>query len=172
LLETAALISLVGILLAAFAPTFLRHLRMSKMTEAVETLDALHRGMAAYYADERVLGDGKRARGCLPPSVGPFPDKPSADPQLVNFDAPETDPVWRALGMTGEQPLRFSYRVTVAQPGCGPRSDPSAPAVVLQAHGDLDGDGVFSNLERAANFSQDQAKLESVGPLHMQQRVE
>jgi hypothetical protein len=165
------LISLAGILLAAFAPTFFRHLRMSKMTEAVETLDSLYRGTAAYYAEERTL-DGKRVRACLPQSVGPFPEKPSADPQLVNFDAPETDPVWRALGMTGEQPLRFSYRVTVAQPGCGPRSDPATPAAIFQANGDLDGDGVLSTVERAAALSQDQTELESIGPLHIQQRVE
>ncbi len=170
-METAALISLTGVLLAAFAPTFFRHLRMSKLSEAAQTLDALHRGAAAYYARERMV-DGKRVRGCLPPSVGPFPEKPEAEPQVVDFDAPQTDPVWRALGMGGQVPLRFSYRVIVAQPGCGPREEPSSPAVVFQANGDLDGDGVQSHIERAAAISQDQGALESLGPLHMQQRVE
>jgi type II secretory pathway pseudopilin PulG len=172
LVETAALISLTGILLAAFAPTFFRQLRMSKIAEAVEALDSLYRGTAAYYAQERVLSDGKRARRCLPPSAGPTPEKPGPDPQIVDFEAPQTDPTWRALGMSGQQPLRYSYRLLVAQPGCEPRGEPVVPAVTFQASGDLDGDGVLSNLERAAVLSQDQATLESTGPLHIRQRVE
>ena len=76
LIESAALISLTGILVAAFAPTFLRHLRMSKIAEAVDTLDSLYRGTAAYYSREHTLAEGKLARGCLPPSAGPFPGKP------------------------------------------------------------------------------------------------
>lgn len=145
---------------------------MSKMTEAVETLDSLYRGAATYYSEDRVSSEGKPTRGCLPPSTSPFPEKPAPDPQLVDFDAPEVDATWRALGMSGQQPLRFSYRVVVAQPGCGPRSEPAAPAVLFQASGDLDGDGVPSNLERAAVLSQDQTRLESTGPLHIEQRVE
>jgi len=153
-------------------PTFVRHLRTSKISEAVEVLDSLYKGTAAYYASEQRLGAGALAHGCLPPSTEPFPQLPSADPQLIDYEAPGVDPTWRALGMHGEHSLRFSYRVIVSQPGCGPRSEPSSPAVLFQAQGDLDGDGVLSTIEQAAVLSGDQSKLEPQGPLHMQQRVE
>ena len=74
--------------------------------------------------------------------------------------------------MTGQQPLRYSYRVVVAQPGCSSRTEPVAPAVLFQASGDLDGDGVQSSIERSAAISSDQSRLEATGPLHIRQRVE
>ncbi|MFT3922500.1 MAG: hypothetical protein QM778_08200 [Myxococcales bacterium] len=108
----------------------------------------------------------------MPSSIGPLPASPTPEPQAVDFDAAEVDPTWRALGMHGVQSLRYSYRVSVAQPGCGPRSEPSSPAVLFQADGDLDGDGVPSHIERAAAISSDQRALEALSPLHIQQRVE
>ncbi len=174
LVETAALISLTGVLAAAFIPTFTRNLRLSKLSEAVDRLEHLYQGTAAYYAQERTV-DGKLVRSCLPESVGPLPAQPSPEPQLVDFDDPELEQadVWRALGDSEPLQLRYSYRVEVAQPGCGPRPEGALPAVVFRATGDLDGDGIFSELERAAQISTEPPyALEAVPPLHIRQRVE
>lgn len=174
LVETAALISLTGVLVAAFIPTFTRHLRASKLSEAVDRLEDLYRGTAAYYAEERLV-NGKLVRNCLPESVGPLPLEPSPEPQYVDFQAPETEnaEIWRALSDSEPLMLRYSYQVRVANPGCGMRNDASVPAVVFRANGDLDGDGIFSEIERAAQVSSEPPYLlEAVPPLHIRQRVE
>jgi hypothetical protein len=173
LVETAALISLVGILLATFTPTFVRNLRMSKIAEAVGELDGLYRGAAAYYAAEHNVS-GQLLRRCLPDSAGPLPEQPTPEAQSVDFDDPKlpAGATFRALGQTGVRELRYSYSVQIAQPGCGARADLATPAVVFQAKGDLDGDGVQSSLKREAVISQDQSTLDAKSPLHIQQRVE
>jgi hypothetical protein len=173
LVESAALISLTGVVLATFTPTFVRHLRSSKIAEAVEELDALHRGVAAYYAAEHLV-DGRVERRCLPESAGPVPEHPSPAPQPVDFDDPKLAgaDTFRALGQHGIRELRYSYEVRVAAPGCGTRAEAGAPAVVFRATGDLDGDGLHSELEREAAFSSDQSALEPRGPLHVRQRIE
>jgi hypothetical protein len=78
---------------------------------------------------------------------------------------------WMALGLAAGH-LRYSYELSVAEPGCGPRSAPNYPAVVLRAHGDLDGDGQRSLLERAAGISQDQRSLLPIVPLRIVDRIE
>jgi type II secretory pathway pseudopilin PulG len=172
LVETAALISLSGVLLAVFVPNFVRHLHFSKVAEASQRLDDLYRASAAYYATERLLA-GQPTRGCLPESAGPTPEAPSRDPTHVDFLAPEIAgrETWRALGLS-EASLRYSYQVVVAQPGCAPRSAPAYPAVRLRALGDLDGDGVQSVLERTASISSDQRALMPNIPLRITQRTE
>jgi hypothetical protein len=166
-------ISLCGVLLAAFVPSFVRHLRFSKITEASEQLDGLYRSIAAYYATDREGPGGERMRGCLPASAGPTPLTPTTDPQYVDFASIDVTgrESWMALGLAAGH-LRYSYELSVAEPGCGPRSAPNYPAVVLRAHGDLDGDGQRSLLERAAGISQDQRSLLPIVPLRIVDRIE
>lgn len=173
LVETAALISLSGVLAAAFVPTFAKQLRFSKIAEASEQLEGMYRSTAAYYeADHRVIGH--LLRGCLPQSAGPTPAEPRKDPVLVDFAAPDVAgrETWQALGETAPRMLRYSYQLHVAEPGCGPRSTPVYPAVTLRAVGDLDGDGNRSLLERTASISSDQRTLQPNIPLRIKNRVE
>jgi type II secretory pathway pseudopilin PulG len=172
LVETVALISLSGVLLAVFVPNFVRHLHFSKVAEASQRLDDLYRASAAYYATERQLA-GRPTRGCLPESAGPTPSAPSRDPQPVDFLAPDVADreTWRVLGLS-EATLRYSYQIVVEQPGCAPRSAPAYPALLLRAHGDLDGDGAHSVLERSASISSDQRALLPIVPLRITKRTE
>jgi hypothetical protein len=170
--ESAVGLAAAGIVLAGFVPTFLEHVRLSKIAEATEQLDELHRGAAAYYArDQRI--DGKLARGCLPQGAGPFPEQPSIDPMPVDFAADSAgQATWAALGARPGN-LRYRYLVSVNKPGCRPHEPPrGAPVVVFRAEGDLDGDGVFSIIERAATLSQDQGELVPIPPLKIERRVE
>lgn len=161
LLEVALVLSLTGVLLAAFLPTFLREVHTSKLSEATEQLASLHRHAAAYYA----------ARGqCLPQSAGPYPITPSADPVPVDFAAdPAGASTWLALGQRGTPLLRFSYEIAVTDPGCHARPLGVA-AIYFRAHGDLDADGEHSLLERAAAPSE--GGLTPVGPLRILGRTE
>lgn len=173
LVEAAALLSLSGVLAAAFVPTFLKQLRFSKIAEASQQLDALYRSSAAYYAtDHRVAGQLRH--GCLPESAGPTPAEPSPEPVLVDFAAPGVPgrESWRALGESAPRMLRYSYQLVVAEPGCAPRSSPAYPAVTFRASGDLDGDGNRSRLERTASIASDQRTLVPNIPLRILDRVE
>lgn len=173
LVETTALLSLCGVIAAAFIPTFCRQLRFSKLAEASERLDSMYRASAAYYAAPQRMPSGTQ-RGCLPESAGPTPATPSADPVACDFAAQETvgRDTWLALGQNDAPKLRYSYRVIVAEPGCGPRATPTYPAVVFRALGDLDGDGVPSTVERSAAISTDLQTLVPLIPLRIVDRVE
>jgi hypothetical protein len=165
-------LSAAGIVLAGFVPTFIDHVRLSKLAEATELLDEMHRGAAAYYAIEHRI-DGKLARGCLPTGAGPYPEQPSVDPTLVDFASDTVGKAtWAALGIQGSN-LRYRYTLVVSKPGCRPH-EPSrgAPVVVFRAEGDLDGDGVLSTIERSATLAKDQAELVAVPPLNIDKRVE
>jgi type II secretory pathway pseudopilin PulG len=159
LIELALVLSLTGALLAAFLPTFFRHLSTSKVAEAVEQLDALHRHAASYYAAHR---------GCLPDSAGPYPAQPSPDPVPVDFAQDEHGAAtWQALARA-PAPLRFGYQVEVREPGCAQRA--VGAALYLRAFGDLDGDGATSMFERASHA--ERGELVPQGPLRTVHRVE
>lgn len=168
------MISLCGVLLAAFVPTFTRQLRFSKITEASEQLDDLYRNIAAYYATDHDDARGVRVRGCLPGSAGPTPLTPTTEPQYVDFASIDVTgrESWTALGMAAGH-FRYSYELSVAEPGCAPRAaPPQYPAVMLRAHGDLDGDGQRSLLERGAAIAHDQRSLVPIVPLRILDRIE
>jgi type II secretory pathway pseudopilin PulG len=167
LIELALVLSLTGALLAMFIPTFWRRLSTSKINEAVERLDAMHRHAASYYARTlRPHGDAFRA--CLPDSAGPYPERPSADRVEVDFALDEAGAAtWKALGQSPAQ-LRYSYQVEIFEPGCVSRS--KGPALILRAQGDLDGDGATSLLERSARSDRD--GLIPQGPLRILSRSE
>ena len=168
LIEAALVLSLTGVLLAAFVPTFLRHVRTSKLAEATEQLGTLHRQAAAYYAREHA--GAALARHCLPASAGPYPSTPSPSPVPVDFaDDSVGAPTWIALGQTGVRMLRYAYEVVVAEPGCRERAG-TPPAIWFRAHGDLDGDGEPSLIERAATPKA--GVLAPVGPLRIVARTE
>jgi len=171
LVEAALVLSLTGVLLAAFVPTFLAHVRTSKLAEATERLAQLHERAAAYYAGEHVGPDGTPQQRCLPESTAPFPETPSSDPVEVDFlTAPHGAETFRALGLTTPLLVRYSYEVAVAEPGCHARGP--GTALTLRARGDLDGDDEPSLLERSAAPSADGRALVPVGPLRIQARTE
>lgn len=170
------MLSLTGVLLAAFVPTFVAHVRTSKLAEATELLAHLHGSAAAYYASEHpgvgsAAGDEQRLRGCLPESAGPFPESPSSDPVEVDFlTAPHGAATFRALGLTAPVRVRYSYEIAIAEPGCRTRGP--GVALTLRARGDLDGDDEPSLLERSAAPSSDGRALVPIGPLRIEARTE
>ncbi len=172
LIESAALFGLTGFLIAAFTPTFVTQLRLSKVSEATDQLAALHAATAAYYVTtHRVAGTVRRM--CLPESAGPTPPAPAVYPIQTDFagsDVPGRE-TWTALGL-GHAQVRYTYEVKVAKPGCGTRDPGPQAAVTFRAEGDLDGDGVRSSLERSAFSSADQQTLIPGPLLRVVQRVE
>ena len=166
LIEAGLLRCLLGIVLAVAVPTFLGNVRTSKISEAAEQLETLHRSTAAYFATER----GK-LRHCLPPKAGPTPVEPSPALQRVDFADPTSagHGSWLALDFQPKVPIRYRYTYAPRSHGCALVG--SDASVLYRAEGDLDGDGVFSLFERRATVTEGGA-LVPVGVLYVERRVD
>lgn len=149
--------SVVAIVLAAALPTFIRALRVSKISEASRELERLHARAQSYYAVAHTTAEGLRA-GCLPESAGPAPSAPSQEPVHVTFAAPEMPgaATWIAIGYEPEEPIRYRYSVTTSAPGCASGERRTGAALVLRAEGDLDGDATLSLFERTLRIVADE----------------
>ena len=171
--QAAWLASVGGVLLASGVPTFLRHLRLSKVTEASSNLATMHAMAATYFARTIATPEGPATR-CMPRAAGPTPGRPSPEPVDVDWEAPETHDgeTWRALGFAPDEPVRFSYSFEPVAAGCALRSDPGAFLVSLRAEGDLDGDGERSIFERRAGVDPSAGELIPLGVLYVRDRVE
>ncbi len=164
----ALLLCLVGIVLAVFVPTFLRRVRTNKIIEASELLQEMSNRTAAYYATSWDTGK----RYCLPPSAGPTPATPTADPAEVDFFADEQagHTTWKALGFQPSRQVRYSYSYTPSRDGCDLIGSDDLGLVSFRAEGDLDEDGVRSTFERRATLEAD--GLKPARTLHVHQRIE
>jgi hypothetical protein len=144
---------LLGVVLAIFVPTFLRRVRMNKISEAPELLSELSHQARAYYDTSW----SSLNHHCLPPAAGPTPPTPSVDAREVDFSAEDVagHATWDALGFQPERPIRFSYRYLPSVDGCGLTGSDEAVSVVFRAEGDLDADGVRSTFQRRATITPD-----------------
>lgn len=173
MVEVAAIVCLVGVLLAVFIPAFLRELRTSKTSEATEHLGLLYQRSAAYFAARRAQEDGPALTRCLPRAAGPTPRAPSEEPREVDFADEELpgSATWRALEFAPRIPLRYSYTFEPTASGCGLRSPDGTYLLTLRAEGDLDGDGERPIFERRARANED-GDLEPSDILYVHDRVE
>lgn len=171
LVEAALIVCVGGVILAVFVPTFLRHVRTSKVAEAAEQLQVLHLAAASYFDTRHESEDGKVAQ-CFPAAAGPAPALPSQSPVDVDFANEETPghATWSALGFAPERPLRYRYTFIPHTEGCSVRGRSGESVLTLRAEGDLDGDGVLSTFERSAMV--EDLQLSPVGPLRVTDRVE
>ncbi len=172
LIETALIISAIGIILAVVIPTFVKTLKTSKVAEASHQLNALFQAASAYYTANS--GDRRKTiTYCLPAEAGPTPEKPSQTPIKVDFFSGQVQGVetWRALNFNPTEPLRFRYSFLPRVSGCSLRAPPNTPMVTLRAEGDLDGDNDYSTFERTVIMS-DQNTLVLEKLLFIKNRVE
>jgi hypothetical protein len=163
LVEAAIVISLVGILLAVFLPTFVRNLRASKIGEAPAHLQTLVEGFARYYPENECV-----------PAAAATPDAPSDEPNPVVFQHPETPgfETWAALGFEPDRPVRYRYEVIPHIEGCGVRVPPGQVLITFRAVGDLDADGHHSTFERELTLDETTGRVVDRGLLYVRDRVE
>ena len=173
LVEAALIVCLVGIVLAVFIPTFVRELRTSKTSEAIENLQILSQRASAYFQTPWPQAEGPAAIRCLPGTVGPTPRSPTSEPVRVDFQSVETPghETWRALSFQPEVEVRYAYTFEPAASGCGLRSPEGTYLMTLRAEGDLDDDGERSVFERRLAADEDGALFE-VGLLYVRDRAE
>ncbi|MCB9667278.1 MAG: hypothetical protein H6715_04050 [Myxococcales bacterium] len=151
-------------------PTFVRHLRVSKISEATQMLRTLHQKTASYFETPHgSLG----AMHCLPESAGPAPSMPSTELKHVDFydAAMPGQATWKSLGFRPAHPIRYRYTLETMHAGCHVKGPPMKPLVTFKAEGDLDGDGQRSTFLRAAGTNP-KGSLIPVGTLYMHRRTE
>jgi hypothetical protein len=172
MVEAAAIVCVVGVVLAVFIPAFVRELRVSKTSEASEHLELLYQRSAAYFVARRTI-DGATERSCLPPIAGPTPRAPTEDPEEVDFHAESTPghATWRALEFQPRIPTRYAYTFEPTASGCGLVSPASTYLLTIRAEGDLDSDGERSVFERRARANEE-GMLEPSGILFVRDRTE
>jgi type II secretory pathway pseudopilin PulG len=173
MVEAAVVLCVLGVVLAAFVPTFVRNLRTSKVSEAPRQLRRMHQAAASYYETPHSKDGGRPRRHCLPSAAGPAPAEPAAEPEEVDFASEETPghATWKALGFQPDRPIRYSYSFEPVATGCALGPDVGSPLVRMRAEGDLDQDGVRSLFERAAEAN-NKGELVPEGILHIKRRVE
>ncbi|MFW5741256.1 MAG: hypothetical protein ACOC1F_12915 [Myxococcota bacterium] len=131
--ELALAVSIAGVALASSTPTFLRELRASRMSEAIEGVQDIGAGALAY-SEEKDLAASFPA---------PAPLTPAEVPRgIAAEDPPEVwdTPTWKALQFGFDRPHRYAFQFDVAP-------DPSRIWFQATAHGDLNGDGILSTFQ-------------------------
>ncbi|MBM4371256.1 MAG: hypothetical protein FJ098_06355 [Deltaproteobacteria bacterium] len=138
-----------------------------KTREAVDMLDRICKGAAAYYTTPHVnMGDGMKLPCQFPASVGPTPGSRGCADKAVDKDGdafcdPDPDvwavPGWSALMFEMNDPHRFVY--SFASKGTGADAE-----FVATANGDLDGDGVLSTFQRFGKGAAESGGECTLGP--------
>jgi hypothetical protein len=138
--EAALAFAIAGSLLAVTVPAFLRNLHASRMSEALDGLERLS-GRAMVLSDTAPLG------AAFPSSC---PLTPAAVPRAtLVVDPPHTwdHPTWRLLDFGFETPHAYSFQFES-------QNSPQVSRFSVQAHGDLDGDGVVSTFRTGGSIRQ------------------
>ncbi len=147
---TALLVAGVGAAVAI--PAFTRYIKRSKTTEASANVNAIARGVQAYWIEHRAL----------PPAAGPSPKrKPSAE-KLAVAKTDWEQPGWKAVGFVMGEPHYYQYELRSGaddgkkkgkKKGCGGQWFEAI------AVGDLDGDGTVSRFVKRGRVN-DKCELE------------
>lgn len=167
-METAIVVCVVGSVLAIFVPTFVEHLRTSKVDEPPLLLEELFERTKAYYEDRH---DGQR--WCLPAQAGPAPSLSSTEPAPHDFTG-AGEPgraTFEAIGFETDRPIRYRYELIPRRAACGVDLEPGHILFTVRATGDLDGDGVESSYERRATVDDDGRVIPS-GILYIDHPIE
>lgn len=140
--EGAILWAVLGVTLATCVPPFVRELHASPLHEVEESLPRLGELVLAYY--------GKN--GSLPASVALTPVNPARGQPRIDPPGTWDHPTWLAFGfrpVAEDAPHLYSFAF-----------DNQGTSFVLEARGDLDGDGATSRFTLRGTIDNGTAKLD------------
>ena len=161
LIELMIVVAILGILAAVAIPAFIKYMTRAKTSEATQNLKMMHDGAIAYYGGHHATKgtDATLYMKCLPGTQGYTPTAAPANGQ--KFPAEDYQDTsnfgqenWAALNFSMGDDFYYIYKfnnVAMTSGGCSIESG----MVVLQAAGDLDGDGTTSLFERYMEISRD-----------------
>jgi hypothetical protein len=162
-IELAIGASLVGCLLAVGVPTFVREVHASRFVEPEVGLANLGAGALAY----------AEANGAFPANAPLTPHEPPRGKKDVDPPGTWDTPSWRALAFRPSpegvpHAYAFSFEATPPHPTAVP---PQGASFVARAHGDLDGDGIWSTFE-TRGVARPGAKPELVPGMYVEAELE
>lgn len=138
-----AQVKLVGTLSSIGIYAVRQYLAQAKLAEAKSSVGAISRDLAAYMETEDVKGK-RPAR--FPPSAPPTPAKVPSGTKFVPDASTWSHPTWKAIRFEMEMPSYYSYEIITSKDG---------RTATVRAHGDLNGDGKLSTIERTLTLGKD-----------------
>lgn len=131
--QLAALVALLGSVLAVFVPTFLENLHASRLAEPLSGLQRIA-GRAT------MLAAGSPPELAFPATVGRTPEEVPAGEKVRDEAGTWDHPTWQLLGFRMEEPHYFSFDFES-------HVEDAHSYFVAGAWGDLDGDGQLSRFQ-------------------------
>jgi hypothetical protein len=154
--ELALVFAIAGSVLAVTVPVFIRNLNASRMTEALDGLERISARASA-------LADAAPQDNAYPASC---PLTPASVPRATLVSDPPTawhHPTWRLLGFSIDTPHAYSFQFDSV-------NAPARSYFTVEAHGDLDGDGVVSTFRTGGSVQPGQPPKRE--PLEVLREVE
>lgn len=145
--EAALAFALAGSVLAVTVPVFLRNLNASRMTEALDGLERLS-------ARANALADSAPQDRAYPASCALTPATVPRATLVTDPPATWNQPTWRLLGFSIDTPHAYSFQFDSS-------NDAKVSRFTVEAHGDLDGDGVVSTFRTGGSVEPGQAPRQS-----------
>lgn len=134
-IETAAAIAIFGSVTAVAVPAFFRNLHASQLVEPIDGLTTLAMRASA-------LAASRPAAVAYPPSVPLTPEQVPRGEAQADPPGSWDHSTWRQLDFSWTRPHSFAFEFVS-------ENKPEQSKFTARAHGDLDGDGVFSTFEIA-----------------------
>jgi hypothetical protein len=132
--------ALVGTLSAVSIYAIRQYLIQAKLSEAKNTVGAITRGLMSYMEMEDATGHRPKR---FPPSAPPTPANVPSGNKYVPDASTWSHPTWKAIRFEMVSPTYYSYEVITSKDG---------HTATVRAHGDLDGDGKLSTIERTVTI--------------------
>lgn len=161
LIELMIVVAIIGILAAVAVPQFLKYVKRTKTSEAMNHIRKIYDGEMAYFDVDHVGRTGSRVSAQFV-SAGP---EPSAVPTGTRSAGDWSGASWVALKFAIDSPVLFRYSAVASGTGI-------ASSFTARAEGDLDGDGQTSLFERIASVNQSSGEMVGGAGIYQQSELE
>ncbi|MBX3129549.1 MAG: hypothetical protein KF718_22715 [Polyangiaceae bacterium] len=155
-IEAALAVAIAASVLATALPAFVRNLHASRLVEPVDGLNRIA-------TRATVLAVGRPPSAAYPPSAPLTPAEVPKGQRVTDPPGTWSHPTWQELGFFIDVPHSFSFLFESEGGESGSR-------FTARAHGDLDGDGLWSTFEISGQS--EPGKPPVVQPMEIDREVE